>query len=68
MRKPLAQRQRERYAQIKAKRTPAPAPAPAPAPMKMVEQDDLEDASELEYQEKTSRRKRSYTRRKKDDQ
>ena len=66
MRKPLAQRQRERYAQIKAKRTPAP--APAPAPMKMVEQDDLEDASELEYQEKTSRRKRSLTRRKKDDQ
>lgn len=63
MRKPLAQRQRERYAAIKAKQKPTP----APAPMKVVEQEDLEDASELEYQEKTTRKKRSYTRRKNGD-
>jgi len=30
-------------------------------------EEEIEDASELEYQEKTTRKKRSYTRRKKDD-
>jgi hypothetical protein len=36
----------------------------APQP---VQEEEAEDASELEYQEKTTRKKRSNTRRKKDD-
>jgi len=59
MKKSLAQRQREKAA-VKRGITPSPAP-------KVVIEEEIDDASELEYQEKTTRKKRSYTRRKKDD-
>ena len=59
----LAERQRLKAAQRKAKLQPAPKPAPI---KKIVEEEEVEDASELEYQEKTTRKKRSYTRRNKD--
>jgi len=62
MKKPFAQRHRERYAAIKAKRYGTP----KPPPVEVVEE-DIEDASELEYQEKTTRKKRSNTRRKNGD-
>jgi len=62
MRRSLAQRQRERAALHAAKRKGV---TPAPAPVKEVVEEE-EDAAELEYQEKTTRKKRSY--RKKKDQ
>jgi len=59
----LAERQRLKAAQRKQKLQPAPKSAPI---KKIVEEEEVEDASELEYQEKTTRKKRSYTRRNKD--
>ena len=55
MRRSLAQRQRERAAAHAAKRSGV---TPAPAPVEEVMEE--EDAAELEYQEKTTRKKRSY--------
>jgi hypothetical protein len=62
MRKPLAQRQRERAAARAASKRGV---SPAPEPVREVVEEQ-EDAAELEYQEKTTRKKRSY--RKKKDQ
>jgi hypothetical protein len=58
MKKNLAQRMRERKAARKGVQ-------PAPAPLQEVVEEE-EDAAELEYQEKTTRKKRSI--RKKKDQ
>lgn len=62
MRKSLAQRQRER-AVVHAENRKGVAPVSNPTE-ELVEE---EDAAELEYQEKTTRKKRSYTRRSKKD-
>ena len=62
MRRSLAQRQRERAAAHSANKRGV---SPAPEPVKEVVEEE-EDAAELEYKEKTTRKKRSY--RKKKDQ
>ena len=61
MKKNLAQRMRERKAARRGVQ-------PAPTPVEDARQEEEEDAAELEYQEKTTRKKRSYTRRKNKDQ
>ena len=62
MKKNLAQRMRDRKA---ARRGVESTPVSEIAQEEVIEE---EDAAELEYQEKTTRKKRSYTRRKKKDQ
>ena len=61
MKKNLAQRMRERNARRKAKLSALK----GKAPQEVVEEvEEVEDAAEMEHEEKTTRKKRSYRRKK----